>query len=109
MSRAPISSYVDSLQKQIADIAVKIKQKHQKETDDFGDGVFELRIKSPAVQNQAYKLVDSQNAYSILGQSSPANSEYVAETYNTVANSDKKTTVVDGLEFKNNKEYDFKV
>ncbi len=109
MSRAPINNYVDSLHKQIADIAVKIKQKHQKKNDDFADGVYELRIKSPAVQNQAYKLVDSQNAYSILGQSFPANSEYVAETYNMVANSDKKPTVIDGLDFKNNKEFDFKV
>ena len=109
MSRAPINNYVDSLHKQIADIAVKIKQKHQKKNDDFADGVYELRIKSPAVQNQTYKLVDSQNAYSILGQSSPANSEYVAETYNTVANSDRKSTVIEGLDFKNNKEFDFKV
>ena len=109
MSKAPISNYVDSLQKQIADIAVKIKQKHQKKTDDFGDGVFELRIKSPAVQNQAYKLVDDKMAYSILGQSISADSNYVADTYKYVAKSDKKTTVVEGLEFKNNKEYDFKV
>ena len=109
MTRAPINNYVDSLHKQIADIAVKIKQKHQKKNDDFADGVYELRIKSSAVQNQAYKLVDSQNAYSILGQNSPANSEYVAETYNMVANSDKKSTVIEGLDFKNNKEFDFKV
>lgn len=109
MSRAPISNYVDSLHKQIADIAVKIKQKHQKKTDDFGDGVFELHIKSPAVQNQAYKLVDDKMVYSILGQNQPADSTYVADTYNQVAKSDKKTTIIEGLEFKNNKEYDFKV
>ena len=109
MSKAPINNYVDSLHKQIADIAVKIKQKHQKKTDDFADGVYELRIKSPAVQNQAYELVDVQNVYSMLGEKLSVDSEYVAETYNTVAKSDKKTTVIEGLEFKNNKEYDFKV
>ena len=109
MGRAPINNYVDSLHKQIADIAVKIKQKHHPKSDNFEESIYELRIKSPAVQNQAYKLVDSQNAYSILGQTSPANSEYVAETYNIVANSDKKSTVVEGLDFKNNKEFDFKV
>ena len=86
MSRAPINNYVDSLHKQIADIAVKIKQKHQKKNDDFVEGVYELRVKSPAVQNQVYKLVDSQNAYSILGQNLPAKSEYVTETYNMVVN-----------------------
>ena len=109
MTGAPINNYVDKLHKQIADIAVKIKQKHQKKNDGFEDSVYELRIKSSAVQNQVYKLVDSQNAYSILGQNMPASSEYAAESYNIVANSDKKTTVVDGLEFKNNKEFDFKV
>ena len=109
MSKTPISNYVDSLQKQIADIAVKIKQKHQKKTDDFGDGVFELRIKSTAVQNQAYKLVDDNMTYSFLGQNISTDSGYVADTYNQVAKSDKKTTIIDGLEFKNNKEYDFKV
>ena len=109
MTGAPINNYVDKLHKQIADIALKIKQKHQKKNDDFDDGVYELRIKSSAVQNQAYKLVDAQNAYSILGQNMPASSEYATDTYNTVANSDKKTTVIDGLEFKNNKEFDFKV
>lgn len=109
MSRAPVNNYVDNLQRQIADIAAKIKQKHQKKNDDFADSIFELRIKSSAVQNQAYKLVDSQNAYSILGQNSPANSEYVTETYNMIANSDKKSTIIDGLDFKNNKEFDFKV
>lgn len=109
MSKAPISGYVDSLHKQISEMAAKIKQKHQKSSQDFGDSVIELRIKSSAVQNQAYKLVDAQNAYSILGQSLPANSEYVADTYNTIAKSDKKTTLIEGLDFKNNKEYDFKV
>ncbi|MBR2922198.1 MAG: hypothetical protein IKC10_02625 [Alphaproteobacteria bacterium] len=109
MSKAPISNYVDSLHKQIADIAVKIKQKHQKKTDDFGEGVYELRIKSPAVQNQAYKLVDDKMFCSFLGQNILTDSGYVADTYNHVANSDKKSTVVEGLEFKNNKEYDFKV
>ena len=109
MTKASINNYVDSLHKQIADIATKIKQKHQKKNDGFADNVYELRIKSSAVQNQAYKLVDSQNAYLILGQTQPANSEYVAETYNMVANSDKKTTVIEGLDFKNNKEFDFKV
>lgn len=109
MSKAPISNYVDSLQKQIADIAVKIKQKHQKKTDDFGDGVFELRIKSSAVQNQSYKLVDDKMTCSFLGQKISTDSSYVADTYKYVANSDKKSTVIDGLDFKNNKEYDFKV
>ena len=109
MTGAPINTYVDNLHKQISDIATKIKQKHQKKNDGFEDSVYELRIKSSAVQNQAYKLVDLQNAYSILGQNMPASSGYVAETYNSVANSDKKTTVVDGLDFKNNKEFDFKV
>ena len=109
MSKAPISNYVDRLHKQIADIAVKIKQKHQNKAEDFGDGVFELRIKSSAVQNQAYKLVDDKMAYSILGQNVPADSSYVAETYNVVSKADKKTTIIEGLEFKNNKEYDFKV
>ena len=109
MSKTPVSNYVDSLHKQIADIAVKIKQKHQKKIQDFGEGVFEFRIKSPAVQNQAYKLVDDNVAYSILGQNSPADSNYVAETYDTVSKADKKSTVIEGLEFKNNKEYDFRV
>jgi hypothetical protein len=109
VTKTPISNYVDSLHKQIADIAVKIKQKHQKKIDDFGEGFFEFRIKSPAVQNQAYKLVDDNVAYSILGQDSQADSGYAAETYNTVSKADKKSTVIDGLEFKNNKEFDFKV
>ena len=109
MSKAPINNYIESLHRQIADVAVKIKQKHQKNNDTFENGVYELRIKLPIVENQAYKLVDSQNAYSILGQTLPANSEYVTDTYNNVEKSDKKTTIIEGLEFKNNKEYDFKV
>ncbi|MBE6468133.1 MAG: hypothetical protein E7004_06060 [Alphaproteobacteria bacterium] len=109
MTKTPVNNYIDAIQRQIADIAVKIKQKRQKEFQDFGDDVFELKIKSPAVQNQAYKLVDDKVAYSILGQNAPADSNYVAETYDTVSKADKKTTVIEGLDFKNNKEYDFKV
>ena len=88
---------------------IQIKQKHQKKLQDFDDGVFEIKIKSPAVQNQAYRLVDDNVAYSILGQNAPADSSYVAEIYDTVSKSDKKTTVIEGLVFTNNKEYDFKV
>ena len=109
MNKAPINNYLDGIQKQIADIAVKIKQKHQKNVQNFDEGVFEIKIKSPAVQNQAYKLVDDKVAYSILGQNAQADSNYAAETYDTVSKSDKKTTVIEGLVFTNNKEYDFKV
>ena len=36
MTKTPVNNYIDTIQRQIADIAVKIKQKRQKEFQDFG-------------------------------------------------------------------------
>ena len=47
-----------------------------------GTEVYEITLRTgSSVEDQSYNLVDAKAAYSLIGQNVPANSEYVAETY----------------------------
>ena len=110
MSSKPVNNQLDHLQRQIADVVAKIKQKQQAKNFEFGADVYELKLRPLSkVEGQAYSLVDNESAYSLLGQNVPADSGYVTETYNVVSRTDGKSTVVEGLVFENNREFDFKV
>lgn len=110
MSQPYINNYINNLQQKVAAAAARIKQKQQpKRTDGiFDEKTNEIR-QSSGVENQAYKLMGSESAYALLGQTVPADSSYAAETYGYVSKVDKKPTVAEGLVFKNNREFDFKV
>ena len=110
MSGPFVNNYLKTLHQQIADVTAKIKQKQQSKNGDFAPEVYEFKIRtSSAVENQSYKLVDNEANFALLGQEFKADSGYVAESYETIGKVDKKPSVVEGLVFDNNKEFDFKV
>lgn len=111
MTKSSVNNdYINSLQKQIGSLASKIVQKKQGEMPKFGAEVYEITLRTvSSVEDQSYNLVDAKAAYSLIGQNVPANSEYVAETYQNNSKVDNSSTVVEGLVFKNNREFDFKV
>ena len=111
MTKAPINNdYVSRLQKQIGNLASKIVQKKQSEIPKFGSDVYEITLRTvSSVEDQSYNLVDAKAAYSLIGQNVPVNSGYVAEIYQNNSRVDNSSTIVEGLVFKNNREFDFKV
>lgn len=111
MAKTPINNdYANQLQKQISSLATRIVQKRQMQKASFEPEVYELRLTPVSVvENQNYNLVDTEASYSLIGQNDPADSGYAAEMYNNNSKADKTSTVVEGLVFKNNREFDFKV
>ena len=110
MTKPFIHNYLRTLQQQIADVTAKIKQKQQLKSSSFAPEVYEFKIRTiSSVEDQSYNLVDSEANFALLGQEMKADSGYVAESYETIGKVDKKTSVVEGLVFENNKEFDFKV
>ncbi len=111
MARPYLNTYLSSLQRQIADVATRIKQKQTpkslSENFDAAEEKFWSLISQ--VESQPYQLVKSEDAYSLLGKGEPVNSGYAAETYDAISKVDKKSTVIEGLVFENNQEFDFKV
>ena len=112
MSRSYIDSYLNELHRQIAGAAARIKQKNVKGSDNYSKEMlhhdFE-KLFASHVEIQAYDLVSSEAAYSLIGQNIPADNNYAAGIYSITSKIDKKSSVVEGLVFKNNKEFDFKV
>jgi hypothetical protein len=111
MSRPYINNYISSLQKQIADAAVKIKQKQGNlKFSDVNDIVSEdVFNRLSRVEADIYNLVDSDVMCTLAEQQTLADSSYATEMYDTVAKTNNKSTVIEGLVFKNNREFDFKV
>ena len=111
MSRPYINNYISSLQKQIADAAMKIKQKQGNvKFSDVNDVVSEdVFNRLSRVEADIYNLVDSDVMCTLAEQQDFADSNYAADMYDAVAKSNNKSTVVEGLVFKNNREFDFKV
>ena len=110
MSGPFVDNYIKTLQQQIADVAMKIKNKQQSKDSSFAPEVYEFRVRTvSAVENQSYKLVNGEANFALLGQEVAADSGYVADSYEAVENVDKKSGVIEGLVFENNKEFDFKV
>ncbi len=111
MSRPYINNYISNLQKQIADAAIKVKQKQGDVKFSDVDNVVSEDVfnRLSRVEADIYNLVESDAAFSLTEQRLPADNGYAAETYDTVAKANNKSTVVEGLVFKNNREFDFKV
>lgn len=111
MSKAPVNNNLSYLHRQIADIASKIKSRHSSSSfAPTSDEVYELRLKPVSkVENQAYELISSEVNLVLLEQNFSADSGYAAESYALTDKSDNHSTVVEGLVFEYNKEYDFKV
>ena len=110
MSSKPVNNQLDHLQRQIADVVAKIRKRQQAKNLEFEADVYELKLRPLSkVEGQVYNLVDNEAAYSLLGQNIPADSGYVTDAYNIVSRTDGKSTVVEGLVFDNNREFDFKV
>lgn len=111
MSRPYINNYLNTLNQQIADTAARIKQKQQAENTS-GSPSFAAEKEAligSLVEIQAYKLMDNDVSYTLLGQNAPTDSFYAADTYSYISKVDKKPTIAEGLVFKNNQEFDFKV
>ena len=111
MPQTYINSYVESLQKQIADVASRIKRKNSaKEFADNNDTLqnYGFKLRSD-VEVQAYRLVCEETAYTLLGQDEGANSSYATGLYGFISKVDRTSSVIDGLEFENNQQFDFKV
>lgn len=110
MSRQQVNNQLSHLQRQIADVVARIKNKRQAKDSGFEADVYELNLRPLSkVENYAYKLVDAGAEYSLLGKSEPTDSKYAANTYKTVDKTDGKPSVVEGLVFENNREFDFRV
>lgn len=108
MSQPKINNYVDSLQRQIADVAarVKYKQEIKGEYKEENKPSYGYVLKT---EGKAYNLIAEDMVYSTLGQSEAAGSYYVSELYGFVAKLDRSSSVIEGLIFKNNQQFDFKV
>ncbi len=111
MARPYINAYLNNLQRQVADAAARLKQKQPTKSISGNYDAAEEKFWNliTQVENQPYQLVQSENAYNLLGQGAPADSGYASETYDTVSKVNKESTVAEGLVFKNNQEFDFKV
>ena len=115
MAQSSVHNYIDSLQRQIADTAARIKQKQpSRQTDNFladeePGRAYSQPIFTSHVEVQAYELVGAETAYTLLGHGVPADSAYAAGAYDYAGRSDKTTTVAEGLIFDNNRQFDFRV
>lgn len=109
MSQPKINTYVDSLQRQIADVAAKIKHK-EKSRDNWADNdLLPYRYVYSDVEVKSYNLIGEEMISSTLGKSEAAESHYVTAAYGFVSNVDRPASVIEGLVFKNNQQFDFKV
>ena len=110
MSQNNINNHIQNLQRQITNIAGRLKNKHISDNkQDFNVLEEYFADKFSKVENQAYKLMSAEASYNLLKEETSTDSSYAAETYDFVNKADKKTTVVEGLYFENNREFDFKV
>ncbi len=103
MAYSKIDNYVASLQRQVADIAGKIKRM-QNQTS------FETQPQQnyhSGVENKPYNPLRSQTL-GIVKMDNP-DCGYATETYQSVAATKEKSPVVEGLVFDNNKKFDFRV
>ena len=115
MAQSSVHNYIDSLQRQIADTAARIKQKQaSRQTDNFladeePGKAYSQSIFVSHVEVQAYELVGAETAYTLLGLGMPADSAYAAGAYDYAGRADKTTAVAEGLIFDNNRQFDFRV
>ena len=110
MVKPYVSVYINNLQRQIADAATKLARKKSVSRDHFRTSCEESRqyIWSK-VDAQKYQLIGSDAAYALVGQREEAASEYASESYVAASKVSAKSTIVEGVVFKNNQEFDFKV
>ncbi len=111
MSRPYINNYINNLQKQIADAAIKIKQKQTSvKFSDVNNVVSEdMFTRLTRVEADICNLIDSDAVCTLAEQRASTDNGYAAEMYDVVSKTSDKSTVIEGLVFKNNREFDFKV
>ena len=61
------------------------------------------------VEVQQYRLMTTEASFMLLGQYEPTDNNYAAGAYKSTDKNEHKSTVIEGLVFKNNREFDFKV
>lgn len=114
MVQTSINRYIDNLQRQIADAAACVKQKDAFRRIDVSKTENEAESPSgflfvSAVEVQSYKLIGSETAYTLLGHYDLADNSYAAGAYRYVVNAGRGASVVEGLIFENNRNFDFRV
>ena len=110
MVRPYVSAYINNLQRQIAEAAVKLARKESATYNRFETSSEEaVNYVWSKVDVQKYQLVDSDAAYALIGKRESAANDYAAESYTVASKISEKSTVVEGVVFKNNQEFDFKV
>ncbi len=105
MAYSKIDNYVASLQRQVADIAGKVKKMQNSASFEPAE---EYNY-SLGVENIAYTPVKAEVFSGTLGQMDNADCGYAAESYQAVATTKEKSPIVEGLIFNNNKKFDFRV
>lgn len=110
MSQPHVNSYIGNLQRQIADVASRIKQKQSAKDNASSRMVvsYEVTVR-PDVEAQPYKLIGNDVAYNMLGQAAEIDCSYATGAYGVASRINRPSSVVEGLVFKNNKQFDFKV
>ena len=110
MARPYVNGYINNLQWQITEAALRLARKKSATHDNF-----QLSSEEPKqyiwskVDVQKYQLIGSEAAYTLVGQRETVASDYVSESYAAALKVSAKSTVVEGVVFKNNQEFDFKV
>lgn len=109
MVKTDTNLYLKNLQKQITHIASNLRHEDKKEDKSFDvSDVFQHLFAPNKVDTKSYSLLDSDSAYSLLKNDMQTASDYAAKAYETSAY-DKKASVAEGLVFKNNRDFNFKV
>ena len=110
MARPYVNAYINNLQRQIADAALRLARKKSVSHDKF-QPIYEesKQYVWSKVDAQKYQLINSDVAYTLAGQREMAASNYASESYAAASKVSIKSTVVEGVVFKNNQEFDFKV
>ncbi len=113
MAQTSVHDYVNSLHRQIAETAARIKRQQYPgkteisttDTDRLPDRVRFVSY----TEVQSYELINSENAYMLLGKAVATDNGYAAGAYRYAEGIDKKSSVIDGLIFDNNQNFDFRV
>lgn len=110
MNKLVINDYLSSLQQQIAVSVDRLKYKTAAERETAAPAEELNYGRNGRLSEKAYSLLKSEVSYQMLyyaGQ--PADSAYVARSYDAAAGVDKPSTVLIDFMFAGNREFDFKV
>ena len=110
MAKTYTNVYIENLQRQITHAAQKLKQQRKaKHISDFVPEDHQPTYVLSKVEVQQYRLMTTEASFMLLGQYEPTDNNYAAGAYKSTDKNEHKSTVIEGLVFKNNREFDFKV